>query len=97
MSCKTWNSNKIQYDIVGNLSTMNHFQIMVLRKGPISLRHTILFDANFQSHSIQAPLSAFAYLIRVAQITSARSSSHFNLAYTLKGMAPTPHTVMLRS
>ncbi len=32
MKFKTLNSNKIEYGIVGNLSTMNHFLIMVLHK-----------------------------------------------------------------
>jgi hypothetical protein len=66
-------------------------------KSPNFLRCTILWDADFQLCSIQAPLSAFAYLAQVIWITSARSSSHSNLAYTLKGMAPTPHAVMPRS
>jgi hypothetical protein len=43
------------------------------------------------------PLSAFAYVAQVAQITSARFLLRSNLAYTLKGMAPTPHVVMPRS
>jgi hypothetical protein len=43
------------------------------------------------------PLSAFAYPVRVAWITSARFSLHFSLACMLKGMAPTPHVVMPRS
>jgi hypothetical protein len=60
----------------------------------ISLHWTILFNANFQSCSIQTPLRAFAYPIWVIRITSARSSSHSNLAYTLRGMAPTPHVIM---
>ncbi len=32
MKVKTWNLNKIEYGIVGNLPTMNHFLIMVLHK-----------------------------------------------------------------
>jgi hypothetical protein len=32
MNFKTWNPNKIQYGIVGNLSTMNHLLIMVCCK-----------------------------------------------------------------
>jgi hypothetical protein len=64
---------------------------------PISLCHIVLFDANFQLHSIQAPLSAFAYLVQIAQIKSARPSLHSILACTLRGMAPTPHAIMLRS
>ncbi len=34
MEPKTWNSNKIKYDVVKNLLTMNHFSIMVLHKKP---------------------------------------------------------------
>jgi hypothetical protein len=64
---------------------------------PNSLCHTILFDADFKLHSIQAPLSAFAYLVWVFWITSARSSSCSSLAYMLRGMAPTPHVVMPKS
>jgi hypothetical protein len=63
----------------------------------ISLCCIVLFDVDFQSCSIQALLSAFAYLTRVVWITSARSALCFNLTYTLKGMAPTPHVVMARS
>jgi len=59
-----------------------------------SLRRNILFDADFQSCSIQVPLNAFAYSAQIAQITSVRSSLCFNLAYMLKGMAPTPHAFM---
>ncbi len=40
------------------------------------------------SHSIQAPLSAFACLVQVVRITNARSSSHLSLAYMLRGMDP---------
>jgi hypothetical protein len=60
----------------------------------ISLCHIILFYANFQLCSIQMPLNAFAYLTWVVRITNARSSSCSNLAYMLKGMAPTSHVIM---
>jgi hypothetical protein len=46
-----------------------------------------LIWCKFQLHSIQMPLSAFAYSIRVIRITNARSSLCFSLTYTLKGMA----------
>jgi hypothetical protein len=35
--------------------------------------------------------------LQVSWITSARSSSHFDLACTLKGMATTPHVIMPKS
>jgi hypothetical protein len=63
---------------------------------PISLRRIVLFDVDFQLCSIQTSLN-FQNLARIVQITSARFSSHFSLACTLRGMAPTPHAIMLRS
>jgi len=63
----------------------------------ISLHCTILLEANFQSHSIQTPLSAFTHPSQVTWITIPRSSSLSNLVYTLSGMNPTPHAVMPRS
>jgi len=64
---------------------------------PISLCRIALFNADFHSCSIQAPLNTFAYPVQVIRITSARSSSRSSLAYTLRRIAPTPHTIMLRS
>jgi len=43
------------------------------------------------------PFAYLAQIIRIIRITSVRSSSRFNLAYTLRRMAPTPHAVMLRN
>jgi hypothetical protein len=63
----------------------------------ISLCCIVLLNANFQSYSIHAPLNAFAYPTWVVQITTTRSSSHSTLAYTLRGMDPTPHVIMPRS
>jgi len=86
--------------MVENLPTINHFWIMVLRKEAnllISLRHIVLFDVNFQLHSIQTLLNAFAYPTWVIWITSARSSLCSNLAYMSRGMAPIPHVVMPKS
>ncbi len=95
MNFKTWNSNKIKYGIVKNLSTMNHFLIMVLCK-----------EANlFTSHYLiwcrlplaLHPLNAFAYPTQIARMIIARSLLRSNLACTLRGMAPTPHVIMLGS
>jgi hypothetical protein len=46
MNLKTLSSNKIQYGIVGNLLTMNHFLIMVLHKKANFLCHIVLFDVD---------------------------------------------------
>ncbi len=63
----------------------------------ISLCRIVLFDVDFQSHFIQVTLNAFAYLVQVAQITSARYSLCSKLGYMLRGMALTPHAIMPRS
>jgi hypothetical protein len=51
MKPKTYNSNKIEYDIVKNLLTMNHFESWYYIKRPISLHWTILFCIPNTSYS----------------------------------------------
>ncbi len=76
---------------------MNHFWIKVLCKEANLLMLNRFIWCIFQSRSIQAPLNTFAYPVWVIWITSARSSSCSNLGCRLKGMAPTPRAVTLRS
>jgi hypothetical protein len=76
------------------LELTNHESSWYCIRMQISLCCIVLLNANFQSYSIQAPSNAFAYPTWVVQITTTRSSSHSTLAYTLRGMDPTPHVVM---
>ncbi len=82
---------------VRNLSTMNHLWIMVLRTKANLLMSHRLMGCKLLVNSIQTPLGAFAYSVRVTWITSARSSSCSSLTYMLRRMDPTPHAVMPRS
>ncbi len=97
MKPKTWNSNKIEYGIVKTYQPWIIFYSWYCIRRPISLCHIVLLDVDFWSHSIQALLSPFAYLVQVVWITTTRFSSHSTLVCTLKRIDPTPHAVMPRS
>jgi len=97
MKPKTWNSNKIEYDIVGIYRPWIIYKSWYCIRRLIFLHHIVLLDANFQSCSIQALLNTFAYPTWIVQMTTARSSLRSTLAYMLKGMDPTPHAIMPRN
>jgi len=72
---------------------MNHFKIMVLcKKANFFMPHYFIWC---RLPLVLHPLTA--YPAWIARMIIARSSLHSNLACTLRGMAPTPHVVMLGS
>jgi hypothetical protein len=96
MQLKTWNSNKIKYEIVKSYQPWIISYSWYCIKMPISLHCIILLNVDFLFCSIQTPLSGFVFLVWVIQITIVISSSCSTLACMLRGMDPTPHVVMPR-